>query len=262
LVKHTEAKEYLNRKNDTAIKLAAKYLNLELLSDSNTKFTNNGVDFISSCGNNNHVQYLTPEDELIVSIFYSVTNLTFRQLWQQVSKLSSANKADIINTFQQERGQYDNPSREFEVGQMFIFDTLMDYGAYRDLQRHRICTQLNQKLTTKHGYSIPRDLEDAGLLPIYAEAMEASANAVATLSKDFIDEAGYLIALGYKKRTLFKMNLREFYHIVELRTKSGGHFSYRELVYEMYEQFKQQHPLLVSNIRAVKMDFDGDFYNR
>ena len=71
-----------------------------------------------------------------------------------------------------------------------------------------------------------------------------------------------MLPLAFKKRTLFKMNLRELYHMVELRSKSGGHFSYRTLVYEMYQLVKQYSPILVEQMRAVEMDFDGDFYNR
>ncbi len=68
--------------------------------------------------------------------------------------------------------------------------------------------------------------------------------------------------MAWRKRTIFKMNLRELYHMVELRSRSGGHFSYRTLVYDMYELLKKNHPLLAADVRAVKMNFDADFFGR
>ncbi len=148
------------------------------------------------------------------------------------------------------------------MGQYFIFDTLFDYGAFRDIQRHRMCTQINQPLSLTHGYETPRDLEHANGLELFTQTIEKTKQAHDIIAKDFPEEARYLIPMAFRKRTLFKMNLRELYHIIEIRSKAGGHFSYRALVYEMYEQLKARHPLLAKHIRAVKMDFKQDFFKR
>ncbi|MCX6781032.1 MAG: FAD-dependent thymidylate synthase, partial [Candidatus Magasanikbacteria bacterium] len=177
-------------------------------------------------------------------------------------KLSTEQKRAIISSINESRSSHDNLSREFEVGNHFVFDTLMDYGAFRDLQRHRLCSQLNQSLSPDHGFEIPRDLEDAGLLPFYQALMEKNRAAFHKLAAFDIEEARYVLAMAWRKRTIFKMNLRELYHIVELRSRSGGHFSYRTLVYDMYELVKKHHPLLVEHLRATKMDFDADFFGR
>jgi len=105
-------------------------------------------------------------------------------------------------------------------------------------------------------------LAEAGLLPLYEEVMEKNRRAFLTLAAVNLPEARYVLAMAWRKRTIFKMNLRELHHFIELRSKSGGHFSYRALVYEMYEQVKTRHPLLVEHLRAVKMNFDEDFYKR
>ena len=92
--------------------------------------------------------------------------------------------------------------------------------------------------------------------------MEDNRAAFETLASFNADEARFVLAKAWRKRTVFKMNLRELYHIVELRSRSGGHFSYRTLVYDMYERVRAHHPLLVEHLRAVKMDFDADFFGR
>lgn len=247
LIKHTEAREYLKTK-DRISKVATMFLENEDLGYEEPR-----VEMISG---------LTPEDELVASLLYPHTTLSFRALAQRSHKLSTAQKRALIDSINAGRTSHDNLSREFEVGNHFVFDTLMDYGAYRDLQRHRLTSQLSQPISVAHGYEVPRDLEDAGLLPLYEELLSANRVAYNKLASYDEDEARYVLAMAWRKRTIFKMNLRELYHVIELRSRSGGHFSYRTLVYQMYEQLKAQHPLLADHVRAVKMDFDADFFGR
>ena len=265
LVKRTEPKEYLIKKEKTVREFAKKILgDIKIPSHLGGECNGEGV------GNHQSEeprvtfidQFINPEDDLTTTLLYRGSNLPYLTILERVRKLSPKTKQIVIDAIQDERGQYDWPSREFEVGQYFTFDTLMDYGAFRDLQRHRVCTQINQELGVDNGYEIPRDLPEAGLLDEYQEVMEKAKAAHEIIADDFPSEAQYVIPMAYRKRTLFRMNLRELFHIVELRTKSGGHFSYRALVYEIYEQVKTKHPSLLKSMRAVKMDFEKDFYDR
>ncbi|MBI4093132.1 MAG: FAD-dependent thymidylate synthase [Candidatus Kerfeldbacteria bacterium] len=249
LVKFTEPKEYFDAVTSVGSRFAR-----ELGLDSPRHADEPRLDYLA--------ERIEPEDELVATIIYSGSNKSFREILKRVQDLPETKKREIIAAVQSKRGERDWLTRHFEVPGSLIFDTLFDYGAFRDLQRHRLTTQINQPLGVEHGYEIPRDLEEAGLLTIYRNAMHEAEQAVRELQKDFSEESRYLIPLGFRKRTLFKMNLREFHHFVELRSKSGGHFSYRSLVYDMYEQVKKVHPLLVEHLRAVKMDFKADFYKR
>ncbi len=249
LVKHTEPKPYF----DGVAAIGARYAK-ELGVMEPKKNDQPRADYIA--------EKCSPEDELVATIIYSGSRASFREIIEKVSTLDDVKKREIIVAVQSQRGERDWVTRHFEVPGGFLVDILFDYGAYRDLQRHRMLTQVNQPLGTDLGYEVPRDLEDAGLKPLFDEAMINAAQVVETIGKDMPDDATYLIPLGYKKRTLFKMNLRELHHFIELRSKSGGHFSYRAVVYDVYEQVKKVHPLLVEHLRAVKMDFKADFYKR
>ncbi len=252
LVKHTDPKEYLTEKKKS-MKLWAD----RLLSGVKEQWPGNvtpRVDYLK--------EPIAPEDELITTLLYAESTLAFRTILETVRALPLETKQDVLDSIQNKRGSHDWVSREFEVGQGFLFDTLFDYGAFRDLQRHRLTTQINQEISTVHGYEIPQDIEEAGLLETYQEIMENNKSKVTKLEQHIGQASQYLIALGWKKRTLFKMNLRELYHMVELRTKSGGHFSYRQLCYDMYTQVKASHPLLVRDLRAIKMDFPKEFFER
>ena len=133
------------------------------------------------------------------------------------------------------------------------FDVQMDYGAFRDLQRHRRCEQYVEPLTTSYGYMIPDDILGSELEQEYKDAMES----VCYYYTGNADLDQYTVPLGYLHHSIFDMDLEEFYYIVELRTKPQGHISYRRVAYKMFELAKELHPHLVQWCRVVKPDTIG-----
>jgi thymidylate synthase ThyX len=144
--------------------------------------------------------------------------------------------------------------RAFRAGQQFRFDILMDIGGFRDMHRHRRCVQIEQGFTTRHGYDIPEQLEAAGAISKYKSAMERTSSTVTKLEKSSAPEAAesaqYAIPLGFRKRTLFKMDFAEAVYISELRTGPAGHFSYRNAAYGMFEEVKKKYPAVAQYFRV------------
>jgi thymidylate synthase ThyX len=144
--------------------------------------------------------------------------------------------------------------RAFRAGQQFRFDILMDIGGFRDMHRHRRCIQIGQDFTTKHGYDTPEELEAAGGRDEYQRVMQCTASAVEQLAQSGGAEAEensqYAIPLGFRKRTLFKMDFAELGYVAELRTGPAGHFSYRNVAYAMYEAVAKKHPALARYLRV------------
>src|ERR1700746_276856 len=144
--------------------------------------------------------------------------------------------------------------RAFRAGQQFRFDILMDIGGFRDMHRHRRCVQIEQEFTAEHGYEIPAELSPSGILDTYKNAMDRASAAVRRMSGSSASEAQessqYLIPLGFRKRTLFKMDFAEAVYISELRTGPAGHFSYRNVAYAMYEEVKKKFPALAHYFRV------------
>src|SRR4029079_4552600 len=56
----------------------------------------------------------------------------------------------------------------------YRFEIVSDYGAFRDLQRHRMLTVQWQGLTTDLGAGIPDEVAEAGAGDLYARALERS----------------------------------------------------------------------------------------
>jgi thymidylate synthase ThyX len=194
------------------------------------------------------------EVELATTLLYEHCSYPYRQIRRTVEDVGEARRREIIEAGLRHRGRHDEILRAFRAGQRFRFDILMDIGGFRDMHRHRRCIQIEQKFTTEHGYEIPAELSPAGALDSYRNTMDSASAAVRELSNSSGPEAKensqYLIPLGFRKRTLFKMDFAEAVYISELRTGPAGHFSYRNVAYAMYEEVKKKFPALGQYFRV------------
>jgi thymidylate synthase ThyX len=210
------------------------------------------------------------EVELAATLIYSACHYSYRQVLERVQGLTGARRNEIIDLGLRHRGRHDELLRPFHAGQQFCFDILMDIGGFRDMHRHRRCTQIEQGFTRHHGYDTPPDIVAAGLEARYIRAMQR-VNLVQTQIDARLIEAPephaglYLLPMAFRKRTLFKMDFAEALYIAELRSAPAGHFSYRKVAYAMYEEVARKHPALAHYFRVsdpAKSDPPADLLKR
>ena len=137
----------------------------------------------------------------------------------------------------------------------FTFEILSDFGAYRDLQRHRILTQERQFLTCNYGYFIPQEIRGTEMEKEYIEAMERAKAAYNVIAAELPEEAQYVVPMGYHIHWYFHINLRALQWICELRSQPAGHPTYRYIAQEMARQVSLAVPLFERFFKFV--DFDG-----
>jgi thymidylate synthase ThyX len=194
------------------------------------------------------------EIELATTLLYGHCHYSYRQLRKIVEAAGDARRREIIDLGLRHRGRHDELPRAFSAGQQFRFDILMDIGGFRDMHRHRRCVQIMQDFTTAHGFDTPPEVEAAGIRSDYESAMKCAETAVQKLSASGGEEARqnaqYAIPLGFRKRTLFKMDFAEAVYIAELRTTPAGHTSYRNVAYAMYEAVAAKYPALAKYFRV------------
>jgi hypothetical protein len=177
-----------------------------------------------------------------------------------VQSLSAQQRDEIVDLGLRNRGPHDELLRAFHSGQQLCFDILMDVGGFRDMHRHRRCTQIEQGFTRLHGYDTPPDITAAGLRPRYEQAMQKVAAASAELASPQAEL--YLLPMAYRKRTLFKMDFAEALYISELRSGEAGHFSYRNVAYAMYQAVAAKHPGLGKYFRVTDVNTPVDLLKR
>src|SRR5579862_3810866 len=206
------------------------------------------------------------EVELASTLIYEHSHYPYRQIREAVQAAGEAIRREIIDLGLRNRGRHDEMLRAFCAGQQFRFDILMDIGGFRDLHRHRRCIQIGQEFTTRHGYDAPDELEAAGVRQNYDAVMQRTASAVEQVGSRGGSEAQensqYAIPLGFRKRTLFKMDFAEVVYISELRTGPAGHFSYRNVAYAMYEAAAKKYPALAKYLRVHDVEDPVDLLKR
>ena len=142
----------------------------------------------------------------------------------------------------------------------YRFDILGDYGAFRDLQRHRMLTIDWQPLSTRHGYEMPPAIELAGREQPFEETMERSAGLDEALIGEFPAQAPYAVALGYRVRYSMQLNARSAMHVTELRSAVQGHPAYRRVAQEMHRQIAERagHLAVAEMMRFVDHSAEED----
>jgi thymidylate synthase ThyX len=193
------------------------------------------------------------EDKLLAAMLYPFTRLPEDQILARVRCMSPGERVEVVRAYVGERGnRRHKPGRAFErVG--YRFDVLSDYGAFRDLQRHRMLTIEWQRLTPDHGYTRPEALVEAGHGGAFDDAMERSAALHEALAGPFPHQAAYAVALAYRVRYVMQLNAREAMHMLELRTGPQGHPEYRRVCQEMHRLIADQagHPAVAALMSFV-----------
>jgi thymidylate synthase ThyX len=181
------------------------------------------------------------ETKVVAAALYGVSELPDDQLLARVRALGHADRCAILDAYVGRRGnRRHRPGRAFERTS-YRFDVLADYGAFRDLQRHRLLTLEWQRLTPRHGFTVPEAVIEAGAESDWRRMMAESAELHdAVEAAGFPDVAAYAVAMAYRVRFYMAMNAREAMHVIELRTAPQGHPAYRRLAQRMHRLIAEQ----------------------
>jgi thymidylate synthase ThyX len=186
-----------------------------------------------------------PEGEVKVAaaVLYAAGQLPDDQLLEVARAMTPGERAGLLEASVGSRAnRRHKPGRSWErTG--YRFDVLCDYGAFRDLQRHRPLTIEWQPLGTQHGYEIPAEVEEAGLRGEWERVLEASAATEQELCAAGHEQAAqYAVSMAYKIRFVMQMSAREAMHLVELRSQPQGHPTYRRVAQAMHTEISRVHP--------------------
>ncbi len=180
------------------------------------------------------------EVKVVTAMLYPYSSLAEADIEKRVRKMTVEERIDVIRAYTGNRSnRRHRPGRALERTD-YRFDVLGDYGAFRDLQRHRILTIEWQPLSTRHGYVRPAAIAAAGVSDAFDSVMERSAALHDALLEDYPDQACYAVALAYRLRYVMQFNAREAMHMLELRTTPQGHEAYRRVCQRMHTQIAEK----------------------
>jgi thymidylate synthase ThyX len=180
------------------------------------------------------------EVKLVAAMLYPYLDLPETQIERRVREMTTDERIAVVRAYSGERNnRRHKPGRALERA-FYRFDVLADYGAFRDLQRHRMLTIEWQRLTPDHGYSRPASVDEAGAAQAFDAAMDRSAALYEALNEDFPHQAPYAVSLAYRVRFSLNLNARSAMHLIELRTTPQGHPAYRLVGQEMHRLIAEQ----------------------
>ena len=181
------------------------------------------------------------EVKVVAAVLYASSDLPDDQLLRAARRMSVDDRAAVLRAYVGDRSnRRHKPGRAFERTS-YRFDVLADYGAFRDLQRHRLLTLEWQPLSTQHGNVEPEAIQEAGAHDDWVRVMEASASLYDALtSSGLADVAPYAVAMAYRVRFYMEMNAREAMHVIELRSAPQGHPAYRRICQTMHRLISER----------------------
>ena len=179
------------------------------------------------------------EEKVLQAICYPYSDVDETTLIERIRALSVEEKQSLLAVYVGDRtNRRHKPGRAFERT-AYRFDVVSDYGAFRDLQRHRMLTVEWQALSTRLGFVVPDVVAEAGLEEQFVDSLDRSGELYEALLPQFPDQASYAIALGFNIRYSLQLNAREAMHLIELRSGPQGHPTYRFIAQEMHRLIRE-----------------------
>ncbi|HEY7660912.1 MAG TPA: FAD-dependent thymidylate synthase [Actinomycetota bacterium] len=194
------------------------------------------------------------EEAVVAAALYATSDLSDEQLRSLAESMSADERETVLSAYVGERAnRRHRPGRAFERTS-YRFDVLCDYGAFRDLQRHRLLTLEWQRLTPHHGFDVPEAIAETGTTEEWNAVMEDS-RATWALLDDHAgpDVAQNAVAMAYRIRFVMQMNAREAMHLIELRSSPQGHPTYRRVAQTMHDLIRDVagHPAIAAAMTHV-----------
>ena len=182
------------------------------------------------------------EVKVVAAALYAASDQPLDRLLNVARGMTAEDRLRVLRTYSGTReNRRHRPGRAFEHA-VYTFDVVSDYGAFRDLQRHRMLTLDWQELTTRHGRaSAPRAIAEVGARADWQRVMDDSAALYARLaSRCSPAVAQYAVSMAYRIRFYMRMNAREAMHVIELRTTPQGHPAYRRACQRMHRLIAEE----------------------
>jgi len=183
------------------------------------------------------------EENLLASCLFEAAGAPETEILARIDVLDRAERAELLGALVGERAnRRHRPGRGFEALR-YRFEIVSDYGAFRDLQRHRMLTCQWQRLGPDLGAGVPEEVVEAGAGDEFERALEISRGEYERLVEAGLrEQAPYALSLAYRIRYTLDLNAREAMHLIELRSGREGHPTYRAVAQAMHERIAAVHP--------------------
>lgn len=198
------------------------------------------------------------EEKILTAILFSApqNHLPWNEIWSHVQKMEREEKRRLFAAYLGNRTErWQRVGRAFE--NVYVrFEITMNIGAWRDLHRHRMLTQMRQDFSCYHGYHMPQEVAEADLADEFTGAIGKAEDVFYKINRKNSCLAQYAVTLAHRVRFMQWENLRECFWEVELRTIPEGHPDYRHIEQGKFRLLEKAYPLIAEHIRVNMGEYD------
>jgi flavin-dependent thymidylate synthase len=196
-----------------------------------------------------HLVSYTPDGDnrLVAALLHSSSSLAYEACLEKAKEFSDEEKESFLKLAWQHMEFYDFALREFEYLDL-QFDLIVSATCFAQLKRHRMATITTQSYNPDLGVTIPPSVEAINCTAEFLEMIQRTNDVYDLMRQKMEVGAEYILTNAHRKRVLFKVNVRELYHISRLREDLTAQWDIRQVVGKMVRQAKKVMPLVCSLI--------------
>lgn len=193
--------------------------------------------------------------KVAAALLFQNSKSSLSHIMALVEEMSEEDLNRVLDTAASSRENRRHKSPRALEHAFYTFEIVSDFGAYRDLHRHRMLTQERQLLSCDLNYFIPEEILGTELEAPYRSAMDKAKNAYDLIAQELPEEAQYIVPMAYNVRWYFHVNLRALQWLCELRSQAAGHPTYRYLAQAMAKEVTDVQPAFERFFKFV--DYEG-----
>ncbi len=176
-------------------------------------------------------------------LFYYDPVASIRKTWPEFEYKNSYSKKHLLTSKGLNRPKGVAVPKYVSLLGQFEFKYTLDFGSFRDIQRHRDCIQPMPLLTTEMGFEkwyleqLPEEVKTTALTllsNIESELFKLGQEIPRSLLQ-------YYIPIGYRVQCMLICDYRELVYISELRTSKSVHPTLRKVAHKMAECAKNMY---------------------
>lgn len=252
IIKYTEPTEYLLNKDRDLSVLVHDLFRENLKSKISKETTVKLIQFPDKA-----------DDKILAAVLVHYGSFDFSSALQKIEQLSSVQKHLFFQKIFLNINSWEPVLREFEFID-FTFQLIVSAGSFGQLKRHRMANLISQDYDINLGVTVPESIEETGQKKVFLNLINTTNIFYQKLHRQIPHIAPYILTNSHRRRVLFKINLREFYHFSRMREDQHAQWDIRQIAQQMKNSVAGKLPLcgiLLGGKDKFKENYNKIFMN-
>ena len=182
-------------------------------------------------------------DDRILASFLSISDaVSFPAALNRVSDMSAGSKRKLFEKMFRNLEFFDTPPRNFEFADI-TFEALVSASNFAQLKRHRMASLIQGEYRIEHGNTIPQNIKKIGMEAEFNRVISETNSLYSLLRERYGSPADYILTNSHRRHVIMKMNLREAFHFIRLRSDKHAQWDIKNLSDRLLTAIRKLFPL-------------------